>query len=83
MTESGKRFQKRQRDLLSDEGSGGGRMNTAQVLLTLRVDGEEVTYGLEIDTLPLLDDALEMMVRGPLVRKWLTLIREHPKVSVA
>ncbi|KKK44197.1 hypothetical protein LCGC14_3167440 [marine sediment metagenome] len=58
-------------------------MTTAQVLLTLRVDGEEVTYGLEAETFPLLDDALEMMVRGPVVREWLTLVRQHPKVSVA
>ena len=52
------------------------------VMLTLRIDGEEITYGLQIDNPPL-DDALEMQVRGPLIRKWLDLVRKHSGVITA
>ena len=55
---------------------------TDMILLTLRVDGEEITYGLQTES-PLLDDALELQVRGPLIRGWLQLVRQHHEVSVA
>ncbi len=52
------------------------------VILTLRVNGEEISYGMQVEH-PLLDDALEMQVRGPLIRKWLGLVRECPGVRTA
>ena len=68
-------------DYTEDPGDAMPDTKPDLVTLTLRVGGQEITYGMQAESL--LDDYLEKLVRGPLLAKWLRVVREDEKVTVA